>query len=398
LTSSATGNAVCITTGKDITDAGGGTCTPSSIRFKENILELTKGSALDTLSKLKVVSFDYKEGSFSPEESPSSIGLIAEDVEKIDPRLVDYGYDGKPLTLHFERITGLTVQAIQDVSSVLGLETISTSTGKVVRSVRLDTIESRLSKLEANQVNLAANQNKGVIVKDANLLAAVGDTLKSVGAEISDTFVAIKDLFVDKLFASKFTITPDGKIIVPAGLNQMSGSAILAANAMEVFIPNTQIASTSKVFITPVNATQYPLTISEKVSGQGFKVKTFGPQANIIQFDWLIINTYQQSVDAASITTGQTPPIQTQPTIQTPPTQPVQTEPIQTQSVATTTVIITPIATTTDQTTTVTPPSSEITITPTITTSSTNGTAPDSNAAIIPPTQPQVDIASSPPS
>ncbi len=126
LTSSATGNALCITTGKDITDAGGGTCTPSSQRFKENIQALTPREALSTLGKLRVVSFDYKSEYASPEESPASVGLIAEEVEKVDPRLVDYGYDGLPLTLHFERITGLTVGAVQELN--LNLETIAGTT------------------------------------------------------------------------------------------------------------------------------------------------------------------------------------------------------------------------------------------------------------------------------
>jgi hypothetical protein len=116
LTSSGTGNAVCIATSKDITDAGGGTCTPSASRFKENVETLSQGFALNTLNQLRVVSFDYKEGFYSPEDNPESYGLIAEEVEEIDPNLVDYGYDGQPLTLKFEKILGLTVQAVQELS------------------------------------------------------------------------------------------------------------------------------------------------------------------------------------------------------------------------------------------------------------------------------------------
>jgi hypothetical protein len=308
LTSSVTGNAVCITAGKDITDAGAANCVPSSIQFKENVVTLPQGSAIDELAKLRVVSFDYKTGSYSPEEKPASIGLIAEEVAQIDTRLVDYGYDGKPLTLHFERITGLTVQAIQDLASVLQIEKVGTST--TFRSVRLDSIEDRISKLEAGQKTSSStqnsSQNKDVIVKDKNLLAKVTDTLQSIGVEIADSFVALKDLFVDNLFASKFTIIPDGKITVPAGLNQMSGSGILTANAMEIFIPNTQISSTSKIFITPVTATQYPLTISEKIQGQGFKIRAYAPQSGNVEFDWLIINTYNYGPQTGSITSPQT--------------------------------------------------------------------------------------------
>lgn len=138
LTSSATGNAVCITTKKDITDAGAGTCTPSSIRFKENVQTLDGGLALDELGRMRVVSFDYKDGSFSPEDGPQSVGLIAEEVEKVDKRLVDYGADGKPISLHFERITGLLVQAVQEiVIKVSGLEK------------RLDEQDRRIRILEA---------------------------------------------------------------------------------------------------------------------------------------------------------------------------------------------------------------------------------------------------------
>jgi hypothetical protein len=121
LTSSATGNTLCITTTKDITDAGGGTCTPSSERFKEHIETLGEGFALEELNKLRVVSFDYKSGFYSPEDAPGSYGLIAEEVEQIDPLLVDYGYDGKPLTLKFEKFIGLAIQAIQELSAKVNI-------------------------------------------------------------------------------------------------------------------------------------------------------------------------------------------------------------------------------------------------------------------------------------
>jgi hypothetical protein len=129
LTSSATGNAVCITTTKDITDAGGASCVPSSIRFKENVETLSQGFAITELDKLHVVSFDYKPGFYSPEDSPGSYGMIAEEVEKIDPKLVDYGYDGKPLTLKFEKLLGLAIQAIQELSQKVSGFAESITTG-----------------------------------------------------------------------------------------------------------------------------------------------------------------------------------------------------------------------------------------------------------------------------
>ncbi|MDP2704973.1 MAG: DUF5011 domain-containing protein, partial [bacterium] len=159
LTSSGTGNAVCITSGDDITDAGGGTCTPSSIRFKENVVTLETGEALDTLSKLHVVSFDYKKEYTSPRENSAAVGLIAEEVELVDPRLVDYDYNGVPLTLHFERITGLTVQAIQELN--LNLETLASTTATTTSESQSFT-ESFFSNMFSRVTQWLANAANGI--------------------------------------------------------------------------------------------------------------------------------------------------------------------------------------------------------------------------------------------
>jgi hypothetical protein len=113
------GNAICVTAGGEITNPGSAVCTGSSERFKENIETIAPGYALDELSKLRAVSFDYKEGFYSPEDLKGSYGMIAEEVEKIDPKLVDYGYDKKPMTLKFEKFTGLLVQAVVELSDAL---------------------------------------------------------------------------------------------------------------------------------------------------------------------------------------------------------------------------------------------------------------------------------------
>jgi hypothetical protein len=293
LTSSATGNAVCITAGKDITDAGGGTCTPSSERFKENIATLDTGSALSTLSKLRVVSFDYKQGSFSPEESPAAIGLIAEEVEKVDKRLVDYGYDGRPLTLHFERITGLTVQGIQDLSSVLNMQ-VSTSTGKTIRSVRLDDIEKRITQLESQSSIFATTS--------PSMLQPIASYLETIGLHITDSFIAFKNVVVEQIFAKNFTVIADGSITLPSGQNQVSGVGIIGANTSEVFIQNSKVTEGSKIFLTSLTQSMFPLTVAEKIPGQGFKVKIYSPQSDNISFDWVMVNTYSTDPNGTLVT------------------------------------------------------------------------------------------------
>ncbi|MFA6566530.1 MAG: immunoglobulin-like domain-containing protein, partial [Candidatus Paceibacterota bacterium] len=121
--SASQGNAVCIDANGEITNPGASACTGSSERFKEKIETLAPGFALDELSKLRVVSFDYKEGNYSAEDQKGSYGMIAEEVALVDDKLVDYGYDRQPLTLKFEKFIGLFVQAIQDlVARITGLE------------------------------------------------------------------------------------------------------------------------------------------------------------------------------------------------------------------------------------------------------------------------------------
>lgn len=242
LTSLATGNAVCITTAKEITDAGGGTCTPSSERFKENIVDLGQGSALESLTKMRVVTFDYKEGYTSLEEASTSIGMIAEELEKIDTRLVDYGYDGKPLTIHFERVTALTVRGIQDLSSLLGVQ-VSTSTENMIRSTRLDDIESRLTALE-EQINaggLVSNINNWV---GNSITAAIG-IFKKIKVEDG---IEMKDKSTGDIYC----------VIVDGGeLKNLPGECMSSESTQEAS-PARSSEPESEVEITPVDFTSSP--------------------------------------------------------------------------------------------------------------------------------------------
>lgn len=115
LTSSGTGNAVCISTGKEILDAGGGTCTPSSIQFKENLKPLPSNYGLDTINKLNLVFYDYKDK--QPHETNKSLGVIAEEVEKLGLKdFVDYDYQGNVWGVHYEKFIMLNTKAIQELA------------------------------------------------------------------------------------------------------------------------------------------------------------------------------------------------------------------------------------------------------------------------------------------
>ena len=75
----------------------------SSARYKENIQPMAKSS--ETILSLKPVSFRYKK-----ELDPNAIlqfGLVAEDVEKVDPDLVARDEEGKPYTVRYEAVNAM---------------------------------------------------------------------------------------------------------------------------------------------------------------------------------------------------------------------------------------------------------------------------------------------------
>jgi hypothetical protein len=115
LGSSATGNAVCITASNQITDAGGGTCTPSALRTKEDIRPFEE-SAIEKIMRMNVVLAKYKENirTLDPNEDADIITLIADDLAKIDNRLVDYDKEGNVNSINIMQMDALYAKAFQE--------------------------------------------------------------------------------------------------------------------------------------------------------------------------------------------------------------------------------------------------------------------------------------------
>ena len=76
---------------------------PSSARFKDEIKPMNKAS--ETILALKPVSFRYKK-EIDPERTPQ-FGLVAEDVEKVDPALVARDAAGKPYTVRYDAVDAM---------------------------------------------------------------------------------------------------------------------------------------------------------------------------------------------------------------------------------------------------------------------------------------------------
>jgi Chaperone of endosialidase len=76
---------------------------PSSARFKTEIKPMDKAS--EALHALQPVTFRYKEA-LDPEGIPQ-FGLVAEEVEKVNPALVARDKDGKPYTVRYEAVNAM---------------------------------------------------------------------------------------------------------------------------------------------------------------------------------------------------------------------------------------------------------------------------------------------------
>jgi hypothetical protein len=75
----------------------------SSARFKELIKPMDKAS--EAILALKPVTFRYKK-ELDPQAIPQ-FGLVAEQVEKIDPQLVAYDEHGKPYSVRYEAVNAM---------------------------------------------------------------------------------------------------------------------------------------------------------------------------------------------------------------------------------------------------------------------------------------------------
>ena len=73
----------------------------SSRRYKHDIQPMDKAS--ETLFKLKPVTFKFN----SDWKSTTQYGLIAEEVEEVDPGLVTHGTDGETVSVHYEQINSM---------------------------------------------------------------------------------------------------------------------------------------------------------------------------------------------------------------------------------------------------------------------------------------------------
>jgi uncharacterized coiled-coil protein SlyX len=84
-----------------VSDTGRLGVNTSSRRYKRDIKPM--GETSDTILSLKPVTFHYKDDA----KNTPCFGLIAEEVEKVNPDLVLRGKDGKPFTVRYEQVNAM---------------------------------------------------------------------------------------------------------------------------------------------------------------------------------------------------------------------------------------------------------------------------------------------------
>jgi hypothetical protein len=109
-----------------------GTLT-SSARFKENIQEMEQAS--QSIFKLRPVTFRYKPDIDS--RGVPQFGLVAEEVDKIDPALVTRDADGRPYTVRYEAVNAMLLN-----------EFIKEHQEVREQAARIRDLQERLEKLE----------------------------------------------------------------------------------------------------------------------------------------------------------------------------------------------------------------------------------------------------------
>ena len=85
----------------------------SSERFKDAIERM--GDASDALLSLRPVTFHYKKN-IDPKSVPQ-FGLVAEEVEKVNPDLVARDAEGKAYTVRYEAVNAMLLNEHKKLSS-----------------------------------------------------------------------------------------------------------------------------------------------------------------------------------------------------------------------------------------------------------------------------------------
>jgi hypothetical protein len=120
----------------------------SSARFKEAIRPMDKAS--ETILALKPVTFHYKKD-IDPDGIPQ-FGLVAEQVEKVNPDLVARDKESKPYTVRYEAVNAMLLNEFLKAHrriEQLEATVVQQQKGMEILTARLEEQESQIQKVSA---------------------------------------------------------------------------------------------------------------------------------------------------------------------------------------------------------------------------------------------------------
>ena len=120
----------------------------SSRRFKDDIRPINQAS--EAIHRLRPVSFRYK--SEVEPTRPLSFGLIAEEVEKVNPDLVTRAEDGKPLSVRYDQVNVMLLnEFLKDHRTVQELKSAAAKQEKTIaqQQKQIEALTAGLQKVSA---------------------------------------------------------------------------------------------------------------------------------------------------------------------------------------------------------------------------------------------------------
>jgi hypothetical protein len=289
----------------------------SDERLKTNITSID--DPLQKVLQLNDVYFNWKTDPVGDRQ----MGFIAQDVKSIVPEVV-VGNEKDGYGLAYGNLTALLVGAVQQQQ-----EFIQTNTNNLTTKAPASTV-TELQKMTDDQFTtisglLRSTRNDDETLRDdilelqvdvnaqADLLTDLQMNIDSLQAGVSmlTTLSAIDALKFSDLLA----IDPD-KIVVADGEGDvtisgvvavkrvetttlvitgeekgaMIGSAAIAEDAYDVFVPTIAVEQNSRIFITPKRdvVTQI-LSVTRIDEHSGFHVTVADPVKKPLEFDWMIV-------------------------------------------------------------------------------------------------------------
>jgi hypothetical protein len=239
---------LCLSSGNQLLKlAGVSTCIVSSERFKHDINSLDTVSGLSTVMKLNPVSFIYNQDASSTQQ----VGFIAEEVNKIDPRLVAYDKNGLPFTVKYEQLTSVLAKAIQEQQveiAALQLSSTNISTSTIGALIASSTWSLTLASTTAYTLASSTPFIERIATAVKSLIASTGDW---VVQKISASLAVFNRVETQTLCVGQTCVSEDQlKALLDKNNVTAAGSAGLSTTSMQITNPNNQEPSTNNQIMT----------------------------------------------------------------------------------------------------------------------------------------------------